>query len=160
MKQLYLCTLCILLAACANKGGYVQFHNGESLHPSLKAIVEGHYGYRDGSLANEMTRIVEINGIQLPREWGVAEGANTVSLLPGKYDIKVLYVHGEEHIDYYSYTTIPAILNENCTYKVITSWSSLENTMVYDLVGKPSTASGNTDCGYPIIPDREEGVRI
>lgn len=151
MKFLIAISLLVLLAACANKSGYVQYHDGEPLHPTQKAILEGTNNYRNGSLANEMLRIIEINSDPVPREWGVAEGANTVSLLPGYYHIKVLYVHSVELIDYYSYATIPVMLQPNCTYKVLTSWSSFDNAMTYDLSGRPSTSSGNMDCSNSII---------
>ena len=141
----------IMLSACANKNGYVQYHEGEALHPTQKSIVVGSNNYRNGSLANEMVRIIEIDGDVIPREWWVAEGANTVSLLPGYYHIKVLYVHSVELIDYYSYLTIPVMLQPNCTYKVLTSWSSIDKQMQYDLSGRPSTNSGNMDCNNSIV---------
>ena len=160
MKAVCLVLLVLAAAGCANKGGYVQFHDGEALHPSEKAIVQGYYGYRNGSLANEMIRIVAIDGEKVPKQWFVAEGANKVSLLPGYYDLKILYVHGVNIIDYYSYITIPVSLRENCTYQIITSWSSQDRTVLYDLMGKPSVPGGNTDCGMPVIDEEEEALSI
>ncbi len=160
MKAVCLVLLVLAAAGCANKSGYVQFHDGEALHPSEKAIVQGYYGYRNGSLANEMIRIVAIDGEKVPKQWFVAEGANKVSLLPGYYDLKILYVHGVNIIDYYSYITIPVSLRENCTYQIITSWSSQDRTLLYDLMGKPSVPGGNTDCGMPVLDEEDEALSI
>lgn len=150
IKVVILASVILVLTGCANKGGYVQYHPGAALHPSQKSIIQGKNSYRNGSLANEMIRIIGIDGDTIPREWGIAEGANTISLLPGYYHVKFLYVHSVELIDYYSYETIPVMLQPNCTYRVLTSWSSIDKGMVYDLSGKPSTDSGNLDCNNPI----------
>ncbi|EKF73136.1 hypothetical protein A11A3_15077 [Alcanivorax hongdengensis A-11-3] len=150
----------LALAGCANKGGYVQFHDGEPLPPAQKAIVQGHYGYRDGSMANEMTRIVAINGKTVPKQWFVAEGANKVSLKPGYYELKILYVHGVSLIDYYSYITIPVQLEKNCTYQIITTWSSLDSAMTYDLIGKPSSMPASSTCGQAIVEDKSDNDGI
>lgn len=148
MNRILITAISALLASCAsnNKNGYYQYHTGDPLPPAQKAIVEGKYDYRDGSLSNEMTRIVAINGEKVPGEFGVAEGANKVSLLPGYYELKILYVHGAGELDYYSYTELPVILQANCTYKIVTTWSSLDKTIIYNIVGKPSTPGGNMDC--------------
>lgn len=143
-------------AGCANKGGYVQFHEGDPLPPSEKAIVEGHYGYRNGSIANEMTRIVEINGEKVPRQWFVAEGANTVSVLPGYYELKILYVHGMNLIDYYSYVTIPVMLQPNCTYKIVTEWSSSSRGVGIDLIGKPSSTDSGGACALRAVQPEQD----
>lgn len=148
----------MLQVGCANKGGYVQFHEGPPLPPNKKAIIEGHYGYRNGSIANEMTRIVEINGERVPKQWFVAEGANTVSLLPGYYEIKILYVHGFNIIDYYTYITLPVVLEPNCTYKIITEWSSSSTSVGVDLVSKPSSEGSDATCAERAIqPEPEQG---
>lgn len=145
----------LIFQGCANKGGYVQLHEGPPLHPSEKAIVKGHYAYRNGSLANEMIRIVEVDGVKVPGQWFVAEGADKVSLRPGFYQLKLLYVHGHDIIDFYSYTTIPVQLRANCTYQVIANWSSAEKQVMFSLVGKPSSSSGNMDCGGGIKPEEK-----
>ncbi|MGB2247702.1 MAG: hypothetical protein ACPH3N_08530 [Alcanivorax sediminis] len=156
MKKSLVAVIAVMMAGCANKGGYVQLHDGEPLLPAEKAIVNGHYGYRNGSIANEMTRIVAINGEKVPKQWFVAEGANTVSLLPGYYEMKILYVHSVNVIDYYSYITIPVLLEQNCTYQIVTSWSSAERSLGYELVGKPSSAPALSSCGGAVVEEREE----
>ena len=150
----------IFLISCANKGGYYQFHDGEPLPPNKKVIIEGHYGYRDGTIANEMTRIVEIDGKKIPKQWGVAEGANKVSLLPGYHEIKILYVHGVNSIDYYAYTKFPAIFQENCTYKIYTKWSSYDKSINFDLVGTPSSADLQASCETLFQPEKKEQQAI
>ncbi|SDX45629.1 hypothetical protein [Marinobacter mobilis] len=164
MRQLVVLSVLLLITGCAgrlsNDGGYVQFHSGEALHPSEKVIIEGRYAYRDGTLANEMTRIVEINGESLPREWGVAPGANKVSLVPGYYEIKILYVHGSGQIDYYTYSTVSAILKKNCTYQIVTKWSSLEKTMFLGLSGRPTIDTQQPDCSVRQPSQEDRMVQI
>lgn len=162
MKKILVAVIAVMMAGCANKGGYVQLHDGEPLPPAEKAIVNGHYGYRNGSIANEMTRIVAINGEKVPKQWFVAEGANTVSLLPGYYEMKILYVHSVNVIDYYSYITIPVLLEKNCTYQIVTSWSSAERVLGYELVGNPSSAPALSSCGGAVVEERgeEDGYEI
>ena len=156
LRKIAVALLSLVMAGCANKGGYVQLHDGDPLPPAEKAIVNGHYGYRNGSIANEMTRIVAINGEKVPKQWFVAEGANTVSLLPGYYEMKILYVHSVNVVDYYSYITIPVVLEPNCTYQIVTSWSSAERALGYQLVGKPSSAPALTGCGEAIVEEEAE----
>lgn len=156
MNRVAIALLSLVMAGCANKGGYVQFHDGDPLPPAEKAMVSGHYGYRNGSIANEMTRIVAINGEKVPKQWFVAEGANTVSLLPGYYEMKILYVHSVNVVDYYSYITIPVVLESNCSYQIVTSWSSADRSLRYDLIGKPSSASAISGCGGAVVEEREE----
>lgn len=162
IQKIVVLLLTQLLISCASKNidGYYQYHTGEPLPPAQKAIVEGSYSYRDGSLANEMTRIVAINGEHVPKEWGVAEGANKVSLLPGYYELKILYVHGAGEVDYYSYAELPAMLRANCTYKIVTKWSSLEKTILYGLVGKPNTSGGNGNCSSDGNDKQDVGIMI
>ena len=107
-----------------------------------------------------MTRIVAINGDKVPGERGVAEGANKVSLLPGYYELKILYVHGAAEIDYYSYSVLPVILNANCSYKIMTNWSSLDRTILFRLVGTPSVPGGNLDCGSGITEKRNREILL
>ena len=156
MRVFTVAILAVLLAGCANKGGYVQFHGGEALPPAEKAIVNGYYGYRNGSMANEMVRIVAMDGEKVPKQWFVAEGANTVSLLPGYYEMKILYVHGVNIIDYYPYITIPVLLEKNCTYQIVTAWSSLERTVTYELVGKPSSMPASSTCGEAVVEEEQD----
>ena len=160
VKKVVIAILTIMVAGCANKGGYVQLHEGEPLAPAEKAIVQGHYGYRNGSIANEMIRIVAIDGRKVPKQWFVAEGADKVALLPGYYEMKILYVHGVNIIDYYSYITIPVFLEKNCTYQIVTSWSSADRSMTYDLVGKPSSLPVGSDCGEGIVEEKEGSGKV
>ena len=89
----------------------------------------------------------------VPRQWGVAEGANSVAVLEGPHLIKVLYVHGESTgIDYYAYQTIPIYAYENCTYRVVTYVSSKHGSEIrFGVVGTPTTQVGNQDCGEGVV---------
>lgn len=142
----------VVLSGCGHRG-HVNMHVGSALPPMKRALIEGHNNYRRGSLANEMIRIVEVDHKPVPRQWGVAEGANSVAVLEGPHLIKVLYVHGESTgIDYYAYQTIPIYAYENCTYRVVTYVSSKHGSEIrFGMVGTPTTQVGNQDCGEGIV---------
>lgn len=151
--QVVVVMLCgVGLTACGHRG-HVNMHAGSALPPMKRALIEGHNNYRRGSLANEMIRIVEVDHKPVPRQWGVAEGANSVAVLPGSHLIKVLYVHGESTgIDYYAYQTIPLYAYENCTYRVVTYASSKRGSEIqFGMAGAPTTQVGNQDCGEGIV---------
>jgi len=121
----------------------------------MKAMIKGGYGYRNGSLANEMVRIVEVNGRKVPHEWGVAEGANMVSVLPGTYAVKILWVHSYESIDYYTYDTLKIVAKPNCTYNIHSKVSVKNKDVYFGVISTPSMEEGNQDCEQPLEVERD-----
>ncbi|MBC7750638.1 MAG: hypothetical protein H7Z73_02815 [Candidatus Saccharibacteria bacterium] len=150
----------LLLVGCANINGYVKMYQGNEVTPNMKSIIKGVYGYRDGSLANEMVRIVEVNGRKVPHQWGVAEGANMVSVLPGTYTVKVLWVHGYQSIDYYSYDTLKIVAKPNCTYNIHSKISVKNQDVYFGVISFPSMEIGNQNCDQPIELDRETTPKL
>lgn len=145
----------LLLAGCANINGYVKMYQGDEVTPNMKSMIKGIYGYRDGSLANEMVRIVEVNGRRVPHQWGVAEGANMVSVLPGTYTVKILWVHGRKSIDYYTYDTLKIVAKPNCTYNIHSKVSVKNQDVYFGIISMPSMETGNQDCEQPFGFDRD-----
>lgn len=154
-KNLFGVTFALLLSGCANTNGYVQMYQGNEVTPNMKSMIKGVYGYRDGSLANEMVRIVEVNGHKVPHQWGVAEGADKISLLPGTYTVKILWVHGRESIDYYTYGTLKIVAKPNCTYNIHSKVSVKNQDVYFGVISMPSMAEGNQDCEQPFEFDRD-----
>ncbi len=152
--------LILMLSGCANTNGYVKLYNGNEVAPSMKAMIKGVYGYRNGSLANEMVRIVEVNGRKVPHEWGVAEGANMVSVLPGTYMVKILWVHGYESIDYYTYDTLKIVAKPNCTYNIHSKVSVKNKDVPFGLISMPSMEGGNQDCEQPMEFDSDPSLGL
>ncbi len=139
------------LVGCANKGGYVQMHGEASLPPSDLSILKGVYEYRNGSEANETIRIVQVNGGKVPSQFGVAEGANIVSLLPGQHDVKVLWVHARGEMNYYTYSTLRIDARPNCIYQFYSKIAVLRQEVYLGAISSPATKVGNQNCGSGIL---------
>ncbi len=163
MKNILL-ILCLtgILSGCANMSGYVQMHKGAALPPTQKAMIQGSNNYRRGALANEMIRIVAVDGVEVPRQWGVGEGANSVSVLPGFHIVKVFYVHGSPNgIDYYIYDSVTVRAVANCTYQIVSYTDSKTNAMGFSFIGFPSSQSADTECGQGIVDmEKQKPVSI
>lgn len=141
------------IQGCANKGGYVQMYSGSPLPPVQVGFLKGIYEYRKGSAANETIRIVRINEKIVPRQFGVAEGANIVALLPGQYDVKIFYVHGSGDLDYYTYSTLRIGVMPNCLYQFYSKLALNKKDIYFDVLGSPATQAGNQECGSGFIEE-------
>ncbi|WP_026469886.1 hypothetical protein [Alkanindiges illinoisensis] len=151
-KNLSGTAICIIIAGCANSNGYVQMYKGAALPPTQKSTIQGSNNYRRGTLANEMIRIVAVDGVDVPRQWGVGEGANSVALLPGFHIVKIFYVHGSpEGIDYYTYDSVPIQAVANCTYQIVAYTSSKNNAMGFSFIGYSSSQANDQDCGQGVV---------
>lgn len=161
-NNFWILSISLILMGCANNNGYVQMHKGVALSPTQKAMIQGSNNYRKGALANEMIRIVAVDGVEVPRQWGVGEGANSVSILPGFHIIKVFYVHGSPNgIDYYTYDSLSIRAVANCTYQVISRTDSKTESMSFSLIGYPSSKANDQDCGQGIVDmDKDKPVAI
>ena len=118
-RLLAVALLPILLSACASHNGLWQAYSGEPLPLDTVAMVRGKTGYRDPSQSNEMIRIIEVNGKSVPNQRGVAPGAEAVTLLPGIYLIRIMYVVTLDYRAYYSYHNLPLNLQANCHYQIV-----------------------------------------
>lgn len=143
----------IFLQGCANKNGYVQMYQGNPLPPVQVGFLKGVYEYRKGSVANESIRIVTIDGQKVPRQFGVAEGANIVSLLPGRHDVKVFYVHGSGELDYYTYSTMTIDVMPNCIYQFYSKISINKKDIFFSVTPSPASQAGNQDCGVGVFEE-------
>ncbi|RYY80451.1 MAG: hypothetical protein EOO69_01935 [Moraxellaceae bacterium] len=147
-KNLSITVTCLFLISCVNLNGHVQMYKGAALPPTQNSTIQGSNNYRRGSLANEMIRIVAVDSINIPKQWGVGEGANSVALLPGFHIVKIFYVHGSPvGIDYYTYDSIPIQTVANCTYQIVAYTSSKDNTMGFSFIGYSSSQANEQDCG-------------
>lgn len=120
-RLLALLLLPLMLTACASHNGLWQAYPGEPLPLDSVAIVRGKTGYRDPAQSNEMIRIIEVNGKSVPNQRGVAPGAEAVTLLPGTYLIRIMYVVTLDYRGYYSYHELSLNLQANCRYQIVGS---------------------------------------
>jgi hypothetical protein len=147
--------LAACLSACAwngNHQGYVQFYQGKPMPLAQMAIVKGHNNYRRGSIANDMVRIVAINDEEVPSEWGVAEGADAVGLMPGHYSIKVLFVSGYSDVDFYDYRTLPLEVKSGCRYEITAHMSMPSKMLGFDILPSPLGVVEGKDCALEDRP--------
>ena len=155
-KQLLVITVSVIaLSACANKGGYVRMHGSTELPLTDIGFVKGTYEYRNGSTANETIRIVQVDGIKVPHQYGVAEGANIVSLQAGEHDIKAFWVHASGEIDLYTYSTFRIDIRPNCTYQFYSKIAVAKKEVYLDVLASPNAKYGNQDCGSGVIHAHE-----
>lgn len=147
--------LSLLLQACANKGGYVQMYPGKPLAPTEVGYLKGVYEYRKGSEANETIRIVAIDGAKVPRQFGVAEGANVVSVLPGQYNVKIFYVHAMGVMDFYTYTTLRVQVLPNCVYQFFSQPSVNGREIHFGVLSSPASQNSNQACGPGVVKDAQ-----
>lgn len=136
----------LFLVACANKSGFVQLYPGVPLPASETALIKGHYGYRNGSQANDMLRIVEVDGKRVPKQWGVAEGADSIAVLPRHYEVKVLYVHAYQEVDLYTYKTLEIEARAGCKYQIAAELSMPSRRVMFDVLTSPLLAGNKVDC--------------
>lgn len=151
-----LLALAATTTGCANKGGYVQMYKGAALPPVQVGFLKGVYEYRKGSAANETIRIVSIDGLPVPRQFGVAEGANLVSILPGQYDVKLFYVHASNIMDYYTYSTLRINVQPNCIYQFYSKLSVNKKDIFFSVMPSPASQAGNQDCGFGVVAERQQ----
>lgn len=137
------------LTGCANTTGAVKMYLGKPLPSHQVATLKGKEEYRSGSLANEMIRIVKVDDYAIPRQFGVGEGAHTVTVIPSQQDVKVLWVHARGPVDYYTYTTFRLDTHPNCTYQFYSSISAAKKEVDILVKAAPTTAQGNQACPTP-----------
>jgi hypothetical protein len=154
---------CILLAACGTpagtvkSGGVVEWadHAPETV-PADLSILKGIYEYRSGSLANEMIRIVSIDGRKVPGQFAVAEGADALSLRPGVHEAKLLWVHAEGELDWYTYATVQVDARPNCIYRFHSSLGLEHKAVQFVVTDAPLTGVGNQACGQGLIGESKQ----
>lgn len=66
-----------------------------------------------------MIRVVEVNGRSVPREVGVAPGANAVVVMPGHHIVRLMYVVNAGQWDVHTYYNLPITAKSNCRYQVV-----------------------------------------
>jgi hypothetical protein len=144
------------LGGCAGShDGVVAWDDhGPETRPVDLAVLKGVYEYRNGSLANEMIRIVAIDGRQVPREFGVAEGADAVMLRPGLHDVKLLWVHGDNYVDHFAYGTVQVDTQANCLYRFHSAFGNPEAEVRFDVTFVPTTPGGNQQCGRGAVSQK------
>lgn len=148
----------LITAGCANKDGFVAMHGSASVPPTELAILKGVYEYRNGSSANETIRIVQVDGRKVPGEFGVAEGANIVTLIPGEYDVKLLWVHASGVMDLYTYSTKRMAVRPNCIYQFYSEIFPGKKQVNIEVLSSPATKVGNQNCGGGLIQGYEQGA--
>lgn len=142
-----LCSAAVLVAcANGNKGGYVQFYHGLPLPATEVAVIKGHYSYRNGSAANDMVRIVEVDNRRVPNERWVAEGGDTVAVQPGLHTVRALYVSGYEDVDLYSYKTLQIEAKPGCRYEVATQLLMPSREIIFSVLPSPLAVGSREDC--------------
>jgi len=150
----------VFLSGCAwngNHGGYVQFYQGKPLPAAQVGMIKGHNNYRKGSIANDMIRIIAIDEKEVPSQFGVAEGADAVSVMPGLHSIKILYVSGYSEVDFYSYRTVQIDVKPGCGYE-LTAHMTMPTQMVgFDVLPAPLTLTNSPDCRIEDAPPAAQG---
>lgn len=118
-RLLALLLLPLMLTACASHNGLWQAYSGEPLPLDSVAVVRGKTGYRDPAQSNEMIRIIEVNGKSVPNQRGVAPGAEAVTLRPGVYLIRIMYLVALDYKSFYFYHELPVNVQANCHYQIV-----------------------------------------
>jgi hypothetical protein len=162
-RRITVLVACALLAACGTpagtvkSGGFVEWadHAPETI-PADLTILKGVYEYRSGSLANEMIRIVTIDGKQVPGEFAIAEGADAVSLRPGLHDVKLLWVHGQGEMDWFTYATVQVDARPNCIYRFHSTIGVDAKKVRFEVTHAPLTEAGNQACGDGLVGDSKQ----
>jgi hypothetical protein len=145
------------LAACGSLSGngLVEWgDHGAGTRAEELTILKGVYAYRNGSLANEMIRIVAIDGRKVPGQFGVAEGADAVSLLPGVHEVKLLWVHGANELDYFVYSTVQLDTRPNCVYSFHSTFGNDSPRVQFAVNDQPTTPRGNQACGKGVLSQK------
>lgn len=144
----------LFLHGCANRSGFVQMYEGAPKPPTEIGFVKGIYEYRNGSSANETIRIVSVDGQKVPNQFMVAEGANIVSLPPGTHDIKVLWVHAFDVVDFYTFETLTIQVMQNCVYQIYSKIGITRKDVEFQIVPSPASMAGNQNCGDGLIIEK------
>jgi hypothetical protein len=151
---------CAAVAACgsapgtAAPGGRVDWADHAAGTPASDlASLEGVDDAGNGAQANDTIRIVSIDGRQVPSQLLGAKGADAVSLKPGLHDVKLLWVHGANGLDSFTYASMQVETRPNCRYSFHAT-SGRDSQMVrFDLTRAPLSAAGNQDCGRGMLSD-------
>lgn len=158
-----LAVLAAALPACAlngNHSGFVQFYEGKPLPREQIGLVKGNYSYRNGTRSNDMVRIVAIDDKNVPSQLGVAEGADTVAVLPGRHSFKILFVSGYAEVDFYSYRTLQIDVKPGCGYELSAHLVMPTALVGFDILPAPLSINSAEDCRIPDDkPARQEGWR-
>jgi len=135
--------LALALVACAgaNINDHVQFYEGAAQPDAGTALIKGGSLHHDGS-RNDPVRLIAVNGKVLPSlADGSAEGAEEVAVLPGSYDVKVLYRQGDPQAGLPIYDVLRINAHAGCKYRVV-AYARPGQEVVFDVL--PS-ARGVTD---------------
>jgi len=144
-----LAVMAAVLPACAlngNHSGFVQFYEGKPLPKEQVGLVKGHYSYRNGTRSNDMIRIVAIDDKDVPSQLGVAEGADTVAVLPGRHSFKILFVSGYAEVDFYSYRTLRIDVKPGCGYELSAHLVMPTAIVGFDVLPAPLSINSSQDC--------------
>ena len=146
-KKITLVSLLTVAGGCAVHGPEgVKMYKGIDLPHYEEAMIQGSNNYRRGSTANEVIRIVEVDGVKVPRN-GFSEGADLVRLSPGYHIVKVMYVHGGRNgIDYYSYDSLPIKAAPNCTYQIVAKFEMAQQMLAFSWLGFSTTGAQSKLC--------------
>ncbi len=129
-------TLTLLLAACAfaNINDHVQFYEGDPQPDLRTALIQGGSLHHDGPHGDPV-RIVAINDKPLPNQAeGSGEGADSASVLPGIYAVKVLYYSPGPRADVQTYDTLRIDAHPGCKYRVVANLSRSRQAVVFDVL--------------------------
>jgi hypothetical protein len=146
---------CATLAACSTPAGTVKpdgvvdwaDHAPETSAAEL-SLLKGVDEYRS---ANQMIRIVKIDGQAVPGQFAAAEGADAVSLRPGRHEVKLLWVHADGGQDWFTYTNVQVDTRPNCVYRFNSSVSPGGKAVRFDVSDAPLSTAGNQDCGKGLV---------
>jgi len=131
---------------CESRHLYYKHYEGKTLPTSQVAVIKGYDYYRTNYKITSMLRIKAIDGKKIPS----SNGATRVELLPGQYDVDVMYLLPSGMVDYYNEDTVKMTVEKGNVYVLGVRANMKTKKMIYfyNVVGP---ANSNPD------PDKKLG---